>query len=58
MMLYTTYTAAVQFADARKPRIRRPVNTWFVESTARVSGQAGKRESRVLGLVAQPIAVR
>jgi len=31
MMAYTTNTAAIQFRDARRPKIRRPVDTRFVE---------------------------
>lgn len=57
MMVYTTSTAATQFQDARKPKIRRPAgNLRFDFST--LSFPKVEIGSRTRKLASQPLAVR
>ena len=58
MMAYTTNTAAIQFRDARRPKIRRPVDTRLVEFSAPSFERAEARKSQVRRLVALPLVVR
>jgi hypothetical protein len=58
MMAYTTNRAAIQFWDARRPKIRRPVDTRFIELSAPSFERAEARRSQVRRLVALPLIVR
>ena len=58
MMAYTTNTAAIQFKDARRPKIRRPVDTRFIEVSAPSFQRAETRRNQVRRLAALPLVVR
>ena len=58
MMAYTTYTAAVQFQDSRKPRELRPYKTRLAELSAPGLKRSDDRKRLVRRLVALPTAVK
>ncbi len=58
MMAYTTYTAAVQFREARKLEFRRPARSRLIEVPIQGLGWSGGRGSPLHRLVTETAATR